>query len=84
MDMQKAYESAAELYRACSKKCVLNERPQINFIKDSHDFWYVRDVLNQQKKVQKEYVRYRAQQNQAVELFCTEQLKKAIEMVQAK
>lgn len=79
MDMQKAYESAAELYRACSKKCVLNERPQINFIKDSLDFWYVRDVLDQQKKVQKEYVRYRAQQNQAVELFCTEQLKKAIE-----
>ena len=74
MDMQKAYESAAELYRVCSKKCVLNERPQINFIKDSQDFWYVRDVLNQQKKVQKEYVRYRAQQNQAVELFCTEQL----------
>ena len=79
MDMQKAYESAAELYRVCSKKCVLNERPQINFIKDSQDFWYVRDVLNQQKKVQKEYVRYRAQQNQAVELFCTEQLKKAID-----
>ena len=62
-----------------AKKCVLNERPQINFIKDSQDFWYVRDVLNQQKKVQKEYVRYRAQQNQAVELFCTEQLKKAID-----
>ena len=43
MELLECYQRAAELYRKCNKKAVLNERPEIHYIKGSDDFWYHAD-----------------------------------------
>lgn len=83
MDMQQRYESAAAFYRACSKKCVLNERPEIHFIKDSANFWYCADVWQREqegeRKASKEYILYDFACNQKVPLFDRKKLMSALE-----
>ena len=83
MDMQQRYESAAAFYRACSKKCVLNERPEIHFIKDSANFWYCADVWQREqegeRKASKAYILYDFACNQKVPLFDRKKLMSALE-----
>lgn len=69
MDMKQAYASAAALYQACSEKCVLNERPEVHFIQDTPDFWYVQDIFNEKGCPESEYIRYSYSKNAKEPLF---------------
>ncbi|MBP1581856.1 MAG: prolyl oligopeptidase family serine peptidase [Oscillospiraceae bacterium] len=78
MDMRKSYERAAALYKACSKKSVLNEKPAINFIKDSRNFWYMSDSLKEDGTVKSSYTLYDYEKNEKCPLFDEE---KVLELV---
>ena len=79
MELLECYQRAAELYRKCNKKAVLNERPEIHYIKGSDDFWYQADRLETADQVKKEYVRYLAERNETVPLFDEQKLRQAVE-----
>jgi len=76
--MRPAYEAAAALYRLCGKKCTLHERPKINFIPHSRDFWYLSDRLDGSGNIQGDYVRYVFDRNAVEPLFDRQKLQEAL------
>lgn len=67
--MQQAYERASSLYQLCNEKCVLNERPTVNFIKGTQDFWYAQDFWSDDGEAGVRYVRFDFAQGKTVPLF---------------
>lgn len=78
MDMLTAYQRAADIYNVNEKKCVLNESPKENWIEGTDDFWYIRDIENDEKKIGAFYARYRYSDNREEALFDHDRLAKAI------
>lgn len=69
MDILTAYQKAADLYNLNLKKCVLNESPKEQWIKETEDFWYIKDVEYGEKKIGTQFIRYRYEDNSEETLF---------------
>lgn len=74
MDLLNAYQRAADIYNVNAKKCTLNERVKENWIIGSEDFWYAKDIENEQKEIGTRYTRYCHARVQEEPLFDHEQL----------
>ena len=76
--MQQAYERAAHLYQLCNEKCTLNERPDIQFIKGSNNFWFARDTWNEEGEAGMQYELFDYETKTVLPLFDHAALQKAI------
>lgn len=72
-EMLARYQRAATIYNANQKKHVLNEAVKENWIEGSDDFWFARDVLDDEKEVKCRYERYHHGKGQVLPLFDHEQ-----------
>jgi len=78
MDLTKAYERAAALWNLNQEKCTLNAKPEEKWIPGSEDFWYIRDIENEEKKIGTEYVRFCAGKKEKTLLFDHKRIAKLI------
>lgn len=78
MDILTAYQKAADLYNLNLKKCVMNESPKEQWIEETEDFWYIKDVEYGEKKIGTQFIRYRYEDNSEEALFDHEALAKLI------
>ncbi|MGI6628582.1 MAG: DPP IV N-terminal domain-containing protein [Bacillota bacterium] len=78
MGLLEAYQRAADIYNASIDKCVLNEKVDEHWIIGSEDFWYAKDIENDEKNTGTRYTRYCYAHNKEEPLFCHERLAELI------
>lgn len=72
-DLLSAYQRAAAIYNANEKIHVLNESIKENWIEGSDDFWFTRDVPDEDLEIKSRYERYDHEQGIVRPLFDHEQ-----------
>ncbi len=58
MDLLEAYKRAANVYNAGVDKTTLNQKVNEHWVEGSEDFWYAKDVEDEEKNIGVRYVRY--------------------------